>query len=125
MTIKNVIFYYTCLSIVVFSLGCATSTNAVEDRYVGIYESSKNNLDRFIIDFDEGLYRIQYNAPEAEWEGVGYERGGKIVAVLRHSEDEEDAEFLNISFPGNDQVFVVARNLEGGYLRDGYFTKVN
>ena len=125
MTLKNAIYYYSFLSIIIFSVGCATSSNVVEDRYIGIYESSKNNLDRFIINFDEGLYRIQYNGPEAEWEGVGYERGGKIVAVLRHTEDEEGAEFLNISFPGNDQVFVVARNLEGGYLRDGYFTKVD
>ena len=125
MTLKNAIYHYSFLSIIIFSVGCATSSNVVEDRYIGIYESSKNNLDRFIINFDEGLYRIQYTGPEAEWEGVGYDRGGKIVAVLRHTEDKEGAEFLNISFPGNDQVFVVARNLEGGYLRDGYFTKVD
>lgn len=105
--------------------GCATSSNIAQNDYVGVYQSEKNALNRFIIDYDDGLYRIQYNDPDEEWEGVGYERGSKIVAVLRHIEEEDDAEFLNISFPGDDQLFVVARNLEGEYIRDEYFERVN
>lgn len=116
---------YSFLVLVIFFLGCATSSNIDENRFIGIYESSDDSKERFILNFDDGLYRIQYNSPELVWEGVGYERNNKILAVLRPTMAEGDAEFLNISFPGDNQLFVVARNLEGGYVRDEYFTKAN
>ncbi len=105
--------------------GCATTSNIEENLNTGIYQSSKNTLNRIVVDFDDGLYKIQYRAGEAEWEGVGYQSGSKIVAVIRNIRNEEDAEFLNLSFPGNDQLFVVARNPQGGYVRDEYFSKAN
>lgn len=116
---------HNLLLLLIFFMGCATSSNIDENRFIGIYESSDDSRERFVINFDEGLYRIQYNSPTLEWEGVGYERNNKILAVLRPTTDEGDAEYLNISFPGNDQLFVVARNQEGGYLRDEYFTRAN
>lgn len=115
------------LSLLIFFIlpGCLTVSSGSGSRYAGVYESPKSARDSFSIEYKEGLYHISYHDPENEWEGVGYERNGRIVAVLRHLEEEDDAEFLVISFPGNDQLFVVARNLEGDYLRDEYFQKVD
>lgn len=113
----------SCLLIVLLFFGCATTTNIQENDYSGMYQSSTNTLNRIIIDFEDGLYKIQYHAAETEWDGVGYESGSKIVAVIRSTLNEENAEFLNISFPGDDQLFLVARNPQGGYIRDEYFSK--
>lgn len=113
------------LLVLLMLAACATSSNIEENLNTGIYQSAKNSLNRIVVGFDDGLYRIQYRAGESEWEGVGYQSGSKIVAVLRNIRDEEEAEFLNLSFPGDDQLFVVARNPQGGYLRDEYFSKAN
>src|SRR5690606_3419574 len=102
--------------------GCAGSSAVVENDNTGLYSSTKNPVNRITINDDSSrdLYTIQLNNTDGEWEGVGFERDTKIVAVLRDLEDEDAAGFLNISFPGNDQLFVVTRNTEGEYLRDEY-----
>lgn len=121
---KNVVGFCGLL-LFVFLVGCATSSNIEENGYAGMYQSSKNTMNTVVVDFDDGLYKIRYRAGESEWEGVGYQSGSKIVAVIRNTRSEDDAEFLNISFPGDDQLFVVARNPQGGYIRDEYFSKAN
>ena len=93
---------YSLLLLMILFVGCATSSNIDENRFIGIYESSDDSRERFVINFNDGLYRIQYNSPTLEWEGVGYERNNKILAVLRLTNEGEDAEFLNSTFPGSD-----------------------
>lgn len=123
-TMKNIL-YFSRVCLLIILAGCATASNVEENDYAGIYQGSKNTLNRIVVDFDDGLYKIQYRAGESEWEGVGYQSGSKIVAVIRNLRSDDDAEFLNLSFPGNDQLFVVARNPQGGYIRDEYFSKTN
>ena len=121
---KNVVSICSLL-LLVFLGACATSSNIEENGYAGMYQSSKNTSNTVVVEFDDGVYKIRYRAGETEWEGLGYQSGSKIVAVIRNTRSEEEAEFLNISFPGDDQLFVVARNPQGGYIRDEYFSKTN
>lgn len=113
------------LVFVIFLAACSTTSNIKGSDYVGVYENPKNSLNRFIIDYKNELYRIKYYDTDLEWEGVGYEVDGRIIAVFQPLEEEGEGRFLNISFPGNNQLFVVSRNLEGGYLSDEYFQKIN
>lgn len=113
------------LVFVIFLAACSTTSNIKGSDYVGVYENPKNSLNRFVIDYKNELYRIKYYDTDLEWEGVGYEVDGRIIAVFQPLEEEGEGRFLNISFPGNNQLFVVSRNLEGGYLSDEYFQKIN
>lgn len=118
---------FLCLYLIfaMFFGACSTASNIEGGGYAGIYESPENISNKFVIDYRNELSRIQYFGLDKEWEGVGYEMDGRIVAVLRPLEEEGEAVFVTISFPGNDRLFVVMRNTEGGYLSDEYFQKRN
>lgn len=105
-----------------FLLTCCSTASNLSKGYGGIYQNPQNPLERYVINYRNDLYYVKYYAlDQQEWEGVGYESQGNIIAVMQASDDERDGRFLKISFPGEKRLFVVTRNVEGGYLDDGYF----
>lgn len=101
---------------------CSTASNLNQVGYAGVYQNPQNPLERYVINYRNDLYYVQYYAlDQQEWEGVGYENNGYIIAVMQASDEEREGRFLKISFPGENRLFVVTRNVEGGYLDDGYF----
>lgn len=128
---KDVLMAHKLLSQLLLCLflvsSCSTASNMSKNRYGGIYQNPQNPLERYVIDYRDELYYVKYYAPDQqEWEGVGYESQGYIIAVAQAaqaSDEEAEGRFLKISFPGEDRLFVVTRNVEGGYLDDGYFQR--
>lgn len=110
------IFCAYCLS------SCSTASNLSKSGYEGIYQNPQNPLERFVITYRNDLYYLKYHAADQqEWEGVGFENDGHILAVIQASDEEREGRFLKISFPGENRLFVVTRNVEGGYLNDQYY----
>lgn len=115
------LFFGLLLCIYCFS-SCSTASNISKNGHGGIYQNPQNPLERFVINYRNDLYYLKYYAmDQQEWEGVGYENDGHIIAVMHASGEAEEGRFLKISFPGENRLFVVTRNVEGGYLNDQYY----
>lgn len=105
----------------VFLMGsCKTAQIEDIDRYIGVYHMVDQPLSRITIQREGIIYKIDFINEGEEWEGSAYESQGKLIAVLK-STDDEDAEFATLSLSGEDQLFVVARKIDGAYHWDGYF----
>lgn len=115
------LFYCLIFCAYCFS-SCSTASNMSKIGYGGVYQNPQNPMERFEIDYRNDLYYLKYYAmDQQEWEGVGYENDGHIIAVMQASDEVGEGRFLKISFPGENRLFVVTRNVEGGYLNDQYY----